>query len=411
MNKSLKILAILLLFIGLGTGFLIAKEFQKTTKVRSKFYPQMPNTLNFDHQKHISTPCITCHEAATTSQRSADNLMPTMKTCTNCHTEKESSPAPKSFECSTCHLGYKKNSKPGADYRQLRPQPMFIPRAQSKLIFDHAKHIKTQVIARVQKLPLNRSPVKENPSRKNMLCESCHEMNENIFPSEEKCITCHAQEGNIFPALQHEKNGKACQTCHITTDKTRRLDTQLNPMQTLQPNNHEVDWIKRHGAISRTEPDNCASCHLENDCAQCHNEKVAKPFAVHPPNFLTIHSLNARANMGACSDCHNSQSFCFECHSDAKLTMRSGKSPPSKTRFHPEGWLDASTVFNHGVAARRDITECASCHQERDCIACHDGINPHPADFVFTCREWLAANSEPCAKCHQDMTLLFTMCR
>ncbi len=392
MKKRNFLLPLLIVFV-IFTSFVIAQELRKSTTLvpRSGFYPKMPATITFDHKTHATTDCQTCHLAAATAQRASDNLVPGMQSCETCHTEKSDSPSPKISQCSGCHNGFSKNGKPGEHFEKTKPQPMVLPRPQAKLRFNHAKHVSV----------FTKNGVKNT-------CESCHDMASSKLPSEASCLNCHdgkgAQEGTSLKTAE-------CQTCHVTSDKTKRLVTKLSATKTLRPSNHETDWIKRHGLISRNQPDECASCHVENECAKCHTEKVATPFSVHPPNFLAVHSLNAKGNLGTCDDCHNSQTFCFECHTDAKVTTRLTKTIPSKKTFHPPGWIDATTASNHGVNARRNIAECASCHQERDCIACHDGINPHPADFAFNCKSWLAADSRPCAKCHQDLNALSGLCR
>ena len=390
-----KAILLSLVFFGILSSFVLAQELRKSAvkKERSSLYPPMPNTIIFDHQKHQASSCQSCHPAASTAQRASDNLIPDMQSCQQCHNESTTSPQPKISQCSGCHNGFSKNGTPGEHFSKTRPPPMVLPRGHAKLRFNHAQHV----------THLTKNDIKNN-------CQSCHDMKNAPLPDEESCLNCHKNSplsGDANPASAPLN----CQGCHTTNDKTKRLDTALRIGKTLRPTNHETDWIKRHGVISRNQPDECASCHVEDSCSKCHSEKVATPFSVHPPHFLAVHSLNARADLGSCSDCHNSQTFCFECHSDARVTMRPGKSPPSKTSFHPQGWLDATTASNHGVNARRNIVECASCHQERDCIACHDGINPHPADFVFNCKSWLSADARPCAKCHQDLTILSGLCR
>lgn len=183
----------------------------------------------------------------------------------------------------------------------------------------------------------------------------------------------------------------------------------------LLPSNHTVDWIARHGQVARAQSQECASCHTEQDCAGCHIEQMAAPFQVHPPNFVTIHSIDARQDLANCTDCHRVDSFCQQCHMESKFSPRPTHTPPAgvgfaQMGFHPPGWLNSSQANNHGVMARRNITDCASCHQEQDCVACHVGINPHPAEFRFECRRWLEANARPCAQCHGDLSALRALC-
>lgn len=182
------------------------------------------------------------------------------------------------------------------------------------------------------------------------------------------------------------------------------------PAGRIRPVNHDVDWLERHGAVARADANDCASCHQEEDCASCHVENLSEPFAVHPPNYETIHAVDARLDQNNCTDCHKVETFCASCHARTDVSAIEPDTPPARVEFHPPGWLDATNPANHGVAARRNITECASCHQEQDCVTCHQGINPHPPEFRLNCSNWLEADPRPCAKCHGDLGALRRLC-
>jgi predicted CXXCH cytochrome family protein len=56
----------------------------------------------FDHARHITSACTTCHAAATHSKASSDVLLPDIRTCRECHGgSSDSSRLPSG--CSTCH--------------------------------------------------------------------------------------------------------------------------------------------------------------------------------------------------------------------------------------------------------------------------------------------------------------------
>lgn len=178
----------------------------------------------------------------------------------------------------------------------------------------------------------------------------------------------------------------------------------------LRPRNHEVGWLERHGVAARAMSNDCMSCHQEEDCSSCHTENLAKPLTVHPPNFETIHAIDARLDQDNCTDCHKVENFCTACHIRTRVSAIEPNDPPTRLEFHPPGWLNASSPNNHGVAARRNITDCASCHQERDCVTCHQGINPHPPQFRLNCGRWLEADPRACVTCHADLSLLKQRC-
>ena len=177
------------------------------------------------------------------------------------------------------------------------------------------------------------------------------------------------------------------------------------------PADHDVDWIRRHGAMSLGQGDDCATCHTENDCIGCHVESLDEPYAVHPPNFTVVHATDARQGVQDCTSCHRLDTFCETCHVETGFSPRIDDSPPASLQFHPPDWLDSMAPQNHGVMARRDINDCASCHIEQDCITCHVGINPHPPEFRFDCGHLLETNPVPCAQCHtEDPVRLRQLC-
>lgn len=345
-------------------------------------YAERQPAIRFSHARHADQSCTSCHGAAVTSQRASDSLRPAMSVCVDCHNADNAAPA--ISECSTCHVGFSRRvdevvSKP-EQWRAVRPAPMVPPPAQAALRFDHARH--------VPRLGGEKS------------CVACHSAGEPQMPTMQSCTTCH--DGASAPST--------CATCHPTGSDGKLRGARQSIDEPLRPDNHSVDFLKRHASVAKSGMAECMACHVEQDCASCHNASMAMPFAVHPPNFLTIHAVDARMNPGNCSDCHSVQTFCTSCHVRADVTTEAPHSPPPRRQFHPPGWLEASAANNHGVMARRDITECASCHGETDCITCHAGINPHPPEFALSCRKLLTANASSCAKCHSDLAGLRALC-
>lgn len=337
--------------------------------------------VRFDHEKHADTPCATCHGAALTSERSADDIRPPMDACASCHAG-EKAVSPKLESCGECHVGHDvRSTKPirnEADWKAFRPAPMPRMGKTNTVRFDHARHV---------------GLAKANGGDG---CSSCHGSSTSArmkMPSMASCQSCHDGSANGPTA--------DCATCHPTSGKT--LKTNL-PEGRLKPSNHGVNWEKNHGTVAASQPDECASCHLpEEDCAGCHVEEVARPFSVHPPNFLTIHAVDARSQMGDCTDCHRTETFCTGCHTDAKVVTRPIGRPPDRLQYHPPGWLDGSMANNHGVMARRNINDCVSCHVENDCVSCHTGVNPHPPGFQLECASLVKANEGMCRTCHTDV--------
>lgn len=342
-----------------------------------KVYPKAASQLRFSHEKHAEMPCVGCHTNAGNSALSADALTPKMETCVGCHTQQE----PLISQCSGCHSGMPESlvvsvSTP-EEWRAVRPAPLVLPRPQAALRFAHNNH--TQVS-----------------------CESCHQGTKTPpqMPTMDSCMTCHSQgTAGATPCAN-------CHTAAVQGMQATRLTATGAPA--LKPQNHTLDWMKRHGRIAMSQGADCVSCHQETDCATCHTAQVAKPFSVHPPGYTLSHTVDARADVSNCVSCHTVDGFCAECHTRSLVTMRPPGAPP-RLAFHPPGWVDSRTS-GHGVMARQNINECASCHVENDCVSCHTGINPHPPEYRMQCKSWLDANPTPCARCHTDMSALRSMC-
>ena len=179
-----------------------------------------------------------------------------------------------------------------------------------------------------------------------------------------------------------------------------RVDT------TQMPADHTADWLQRHGALAMGSGNDCAVCHSEQDCVSCHVDSLDAPYAVHPPNYETVHATDARQGVMDCASCHRLDTFCETCHIESGVTPRLDDRPPASLDFHPPEWIQT-----HGDMARQDINDCASCHMEQDCVACHRGINPHPPDFQLNCAHTLDADPSSCAQCHtEDLQTLQQLC-
>lgn len=207
--------------------------------------------------------------------------------------------------------------------------------------------------------------------------------------SPQACASCHTSE--------------SCTTCHIGSPQLAAALPSAGPGRGRgaevfreRPPSHDVAFLRAHGPEAASRPETCAGCHVRSDCTECHRPGAGVGRGFHPVDFLSRHPASAYARETSCSDCHATGEFCTSCHASAGLA--DGQILTSS--FH-----DGQAAFSvgHGAAARINLETCASCHVERDCLACHSstggrGIDPHGPDFDAEALR--RANPQMCTACH-----------
>jgi hypothetical protein len=379
-------------------------------------FPPQTLGIRFNHKRHVKDlgmTCTTCHDAARTSKKSADSLLPPATRCDGCHaTNHRSSPVKSGDEligqCGFCHVGY----RPSDGQRVAR---LSIP--SPNLRFDHALHLARGVD-----------------------CARCHGevgslelATHDQLPRMRGCWDCHDSDQTKPGVASRE-----CRTCHLTERgslmKTSFAGGKLLPPAWMHASDHGPDWIERHKKVAANESKFCGNCHEERFCTSCHDGRV-RPRRVHPNDFLSMHSLQARRNEPRCTSCHQEQNFCLSCHQRVGVTLTG----PSETlagrgRFHPPPaiWSDGPrTASHHAWEAQRNLNACVSCHVERDCAICHataqvggrgavsgraspepnGSMSPHPPGFAARCGRALRKNARPCLVCHDPADSNLGRCR
>jgi hypothetical protein len=338
--------------------------------------------IKFSHSLHAEQmECADCHSSAAESTTLGDRLLPEKETCAECHDVESDD------NCELCHY---------EDTYEALIQ------SESQLLFSHKYHFTEQ----------------------GMKCEQCHqgfaEVDystdlKNPSPQMDNCFTCH---NNISVA------SNACESCHISTVG-------------LIPEDHKkVNFSEKHGFSADEET--CQMCHESVFCEDCHVSTNAfdnpnrlndfyTPYSphnfiddtkqqaitrVHDLNFRYTHGIEARSKSFECTTCHETETFCAECHSsDGGDYAMGGIVPLSHTA---SDFLNG-TGGEHAILAKRDIESCASCHDtqgaDATCIKCHqdfDGIkgtNPktHETGFMMDSDgSWHDDNGAVCYNCHTN---------
>jgi hypothetical protein len=210
------------------------------------------------------------------------------------------------------------------------------------------------------------------------------------------------------------------------------------------PPNHVAGWNSEHRLFSVRPDANCADCHEEAFCQDCHygggvyaNSDLNRPTAKRTPDFmpryhrssfLEVHPIYSFDNPASCQRCHPTQ-FCQECHarfrpedlaivshrrsfSDLQLKPGGqvhGNLPPATCQTcHPNSVLPKHEwTSQHAREARRNLMACQTCHPDgQTCLKCHSArtglrVNPHPDNWgSINGNLNRAAGQRTCAKCH-----------
>ena len=377
--KYLRYLPLLVIAFGLGSAVLA----EQGTGWSPIVYPEQRMPLAFSHAKHLArgSTCATCHPSATTSRSAVDNLIPTEAACRACHpidradVTKTVAGAPPAA-CIACHPAF----VPGQPVERVYLTP-------TPLKFAHAAHVKTS-------------------------CQSCHGdmtkvdmASDKQLPTMASCLSCHSR----------GTEERHCADCHLSKlgglIETQFQHGNLVPLTTGLGDGHGPGFAKDHKQEARQVGATCTACHDRSECVACH-QGVTKPMEFHPGNYIVSHGVEARRGTPDCSACHRAQSFCVACHERTGMTTRN-ESAFDATQpggaFHPAGWSTAGVGPNrHAAEARRNISSCASCHREEDCLTCHTAergklnASPHPKGWRGSarCKALDKGNRRMCLRCH-----------
>ena len=176
--------------------------------------------------------------------------------------------------------------------------------------------------------------------------------------------------------------------------------------------NHDSDWVRNHRSLASKAGHNCAQCHNQSWCLDCHqgggiNADLSRATfgrdyipKSHRSDFVNIHPIKALDNPQTCYRCHD-QKFCNACHA---RFPRGSLRIKSHLMLGLNGQRYAPAINEHAIEARRNLQSCQSCHPEGDvCIQCHSSgrTNPHPRDWRSVKNNYRdKAGSKVCTKCH-----------
>jgi hypothetical protein len=146
------------------------------------------------------------------------------------------------------------------------------------------------------------------------------------------------------------------------------------------------------------------------------NAKEMQIVRVHDLNYVYSHGIDAKGKIAECQTCHQTETFCAECHASMSNDYAvEGVEPSSHNNPAFVTIGVGSGGGEHAALARRDIENCAACHDTQGadptCVLCHvdnDGIkgtNPktHMSSFMSDNNgDWHSDAGAVCYNCHTD---------
>lgn len=242
-----------------------------------------------------------------------------------------------------------------------------------------------------------------------------------VIDAEMACSDCHMFDGTARPLPDHD----VCGNCHDVEEECGMCHKNPDEPEAMPPISGLYEGFA-HAAHTKFECKNCHTiediteltipgmsdcqvCHENNEgplnCVDCHKGDSPRPMDHQLASWHKDHGLEAQMMSEECAACHD-QSSCDDCHQGLNITSRP----------HPPGW-----IFNHFADASIDGS-CLSCHETRQsCVTCHRSLLPIPhvlgltyanqnggdhtgdaAAFIETCLVCHDVyNEDPtCARCH-----------
>lgn len=381
--------------------------------------------LRFFHPEHRDlveeagewADCRTCHAPDDPPVRMAVAEAPP-EGCLECHAHRADAHLDPAAECAVCHMPLVRAERLPVEriaafpWPESHDAPDFLSRHAPETELDliscgvcHARN--TCERCHVNADRLDEIGALERDDRVALLEEGL----EAVYPVPESHLARgwdwdHGTEAFAEPARCSNCHTRtSCTECHV--DEGRRAARVIADLPDPVPDGapgvdltdagekvHPPDFAARHATFAATGALQCAECHSQRYCSDCHAGTDSRDF--HPANFLERHAMEVFAGGADCQSCHSTEAFCRDCHAQAGIASEGRLN----VAFHTAQPL---WILSHGQAARIGLESCASCHRQTDCLACHStflgrGVNPHGPGF--DAEGMRARNRVTCRWCH-----------
>jgi hypothetical protein len=231
----------------------------------------------------------------------------------------------------------------------------------------------------------------------------------------------------VFSHARHLARGTACAACHAAAASSRSAVDDLLPTEAACRTCHPIDRSQPELVVAGSPPAACRACHA----GYAAGAPVARVYTTPPP--LKFDHTAHRAS--PCEACHGdlrtvdlatrqhlpTMASCLRCHSegaeprhcaDCHLSARGGL---LETRFEHgtlvpvhDGLGDAhgpDFKRRHNQEARQNGATCNACHDQSECVACHQGVvkplDFHPGNYLLTHAVEAKRGKPDCSACHR----------
>ena len=319
-----------------------------------RFKKQRPILIDFSHAKHVDphqridpktgarADCLFCHQVGP-----KDTYVTKHEQCATCHSKAGMKPAmgaaSTTEDCQGCHNPMAIENPSLLAGKAPVPEQI-VSGAYKNIKFSHETHAQHR-----GQFDMNCTSCHKDMGKSASLatlnlprmtdCSSCHSQKLAANRRMDNCATCHVNQETgvalasysrwIKPAFHNEsfraqhrtyasESGATCYMCHTNLSATSTPQQRCETChQTMRPASHTVRWRDDvHGKFAALDRQKCATCHVSDTCARCHNET---PRSHEPLAYFKggAHARLAMLNERACLTCHTFENTCAECHSQS----------------------------------------------------------------------------------------------
>lgn len=210
-------------------------------------------------------------------------------------------------------------------------------------------------------------------------------------------------------------DGDDCQSCHVegAEDIVPEKESCLNchdsdfieAVKFPGLKSHDLTWALNHRSAAKSGSMDCAACHQQSECLECHAAGFADEMGalgntmtnVHRGDFSVSHPISARSNPQLCASCHENR-FCVECHDQFN--------PNDLALDSHRRSFSSITIGNSGPDHEQFSDDmCQTCHTD-SVLPSHEWSNSHAREArknLATCQA-CHPEGQVCLKCHSAVS-------